>query len=73
MSEVPSLDYFETITECKLLKISKPDFDFLLEETDFWADFIRTVTNEHLTHKLERTKDFQILSAKKRYLKFIKR
>ena len=71
MSETPSLDYYETITDCKLVKISKPDFDLLLENTTFWSAFVNSVTNEHLNCKLERVKDFQILTAKERYLKFI--
>ena len=71
ISETPSLDYYETITDCKLVKISKPDFDLLQESTTFWSEFVKTVTNEHLSCKLERVKDFQILTAKERYLKFI--
>ena len=71
MGEIPSLDYYETITDCKLLKISKPDFEFLEKNTTFWNDFVKTVTNEHLSCKLERVKDFQTLSAKERYLKFV--
>lgn len=71
MSETPSLDYYETITDCKLVKISKPDFELLDENTNFWGDFVKMVTNEHLGCKLERVKDFQVLTAKERYLKFI--
>ena len=71
MSETPSIDYYETITDCKLVKISKPDFDLLQENTAFWNDFVKTVTNQHLSCKLERVKDFQVLTAKERYLKFI--
>ena len=71
MSETPSLDYYETITDCKLLKISKPDFELLQENTTFWSEFVKIVTNEHLSGKLGRVKDFQVLTAKERYLKFI--
>ena len=71
MTETPSLDYYETITESRVLKISKPDFDILQKETKFWAILVKEVTNEHLSCKLERVKDFQILSAKERYLKFV--
>ncbi len=71
MTETPSLDYYETITDCSLIKISKPDFDILQKETEFWAIFVKEVTNEHLSYKLERVKDFQILTAKERYLKFV--
>lgn len=71
MTETPSLDYYETITDCSIIKISKPDFDILQKETKFWAIFVKEVTNEHLSCKLERVKDFQILTAKERYLKFV--
>jgi hypothetical protein len=71
MTETPSLDYFETITNCRFLKISKPNFDILQNETEFWAILVKEITNEHLNCKLERVQDFQILSAKKRYLKFV--
>lgn len=71
MTETPSLDYYETITDCSLIKISKPDFDILQNETKFWSLFVKEVTNEHLSCKLERVKDFQILTAKERYLKFV--
>ena len=71
MTETPSLDYYETVTACKLIKIAKPDFDILQNETKFWAVFIKEVTNEHLNCKLERVKDFQILTAKERYIKFV--
>jgi CRP-like cAMP-binding protein len=71
MSETSSLDYYETVTKSKLLKISKPDFDILQNETKFWAILVKEITNEHLSCKLERVKDFQILTAKERYLKFL--
>ena len=71
MHQTPSVDNFETITDCKLLKVSKPDFDVLRQSGDFWTNYVEIVTNEHLNRKLERAQDFQILSAKERYQKFI--
>lgn len=71
VTEIPSLDYYETITDCSVIKISKPDFDILQNETKFWSILVKAVTNEHLSCKLERVKDFQILTAKERYLKFV--
>ncbi len=71
MTETPSFDYYETITESRVLKISKYNFDILQKETKFWTIFTKEVTNEHLSCKLERVKDFQILTAKERYLKFV--
>ncbi|WP_055443394.1 Crp/Fnr family transcriptional regulator [Lacinutrix himadriensis] len=72
MSETAAPDYYETVTNCTLLKISKPDYELLQSNSSFWSNFIKTVTNEHLNCKVERVKDFQILTAKERYLKFIK-
>ena len=71
MNETPSLDYYETITDCKLLKLSKVDYDFLQNETSFWETFVKTVTSEHLNCKLNRVRDFQTLTAKERYVKFV--
>ena len=68
----PSLDNFETITNCKLLKISKPGLDLLRNHSTKWNTIIESITNEHLNCKMERVRDFQTLSAKERYLKFIK-
>ena len=71
MNETPSPDYFETVTNCKILKISKPDLDLLRNYSTKWNTIIESITNEHLNCKMERVRDFQILSAKERYLKFI--
>ncbi|GGD16666.1 Crp/Fnr family transcriptional regulator [Hyunsoonleella pacifica] len=72
MNETPTLDYFETITDCKVIKISKSGFDTLQRETKFWDILVKEVTKNHLSCKQERVKDFQTLTAKERYLKFLK-
>lgn len=72
MNETPSPDNFETITDSKLLKISKPDLEILRTHSTKWNKIIETITNEHLNCKIERVRDFQMLTAKERYLKFIK-
>ena len=71
MSETISADNFETVTDCQVVKIAKSDFDYLQANTTFWGEFVKTVTNEHLKCKSERVQDFQVLTAKERYLKFI--
>lgn len=71
ISELPSLDYLETITDCKILKISKANFDILHTKTDFFKILVKDITADHLKCKLERVKDFQTLTAKASYLKFI--
>ena len=72
MHQTPSVGSFETITECELVRISKPDFDILKQSGEFWPNYVEIVTNEHMNVKLQRAKDFQTLTAKERYLKFIK-
>lgn len=71
-SETPSLDYFETVTDCKLLKISKSNFTHLMHATTFWSRLVKDITETHLSCKIERTRDFQTLTAKERYTKFLK-
>ncbi|WP_109830054.1 Crp/Fnr family transcriptional regulator [Reichenbachiella versicolor] len=71
MTETGSLDFYETITDCKMLKISKADCDYLNKETEFWSILVKKVTNEHLSCKMERVKDFQTLTARERYIKFL--
>ena len=72
INDSASMDFFETITDCELYKISKTDFDLLRKTEPKWVGFIETVTNENLQCKMERLNDFQTLSAKERYLKFLK-
>ena len=71
MTETPSLDYFETITDCKLVKISKPDFDYLQQALPLWKKLVNDITNEYLNCKVKRVQDFQVLTAKERYIKFV--
>ncbi len=70
--ETPSSDSFETITACMLFRISKTDFDLLKQSANKWNELIDDVKNENLRCKMERVNDFQTLSAKERYLKFVK-
>ncbi|WP_027421384.1 Crp/Fnr family transcriptional regulator [Crocinitomix catalasitica] len=70
MNEIPAQDYFETITDCELLKITKSDLDALRNYSGKWNAVIEGILNEHLNCKMERVRDFQTLTAKERYLKF---
>ena len=71
MQETPSLNAFETVTKCKMYKITKTEFDTWKNTTNKWNEFIQEVINEHLNCKMERVREFQTLSAKERYLNFI--
>ena len=72
-AQTESTDYFETVTDCTLYKISKSDFDLLKQSGSKWSAFIESATNETIRCKMQRLNDFQTLTAKERYLKFMDR
>jgi len=72
MTEAPSLYCFEAITDIEYYKITKLDLELLKSYDTQWTNFITNVINEHLICKMDRVKDFQTLTAKERYLKFLK-
>jgi CRP-like cAMP-binding protein len=72
MTEAPSLDCVEAITDIEYYKITKLDLELLKSHHAQWGTFIETIINESLLCKMNRIKDFQVLTAKERYLKFLK-
>ncbi len=62
----------ETITECQLLRISKPDYDTLMNKSAFWKDYGMYVLQESVVYNEDRSKDLATLSAEQRYLKLMK-
>lgn len=68
----PSLENVQTITTCEVVKISKPDFDLLINTDSKWQHFFNQLSNETLLCKMERINDFQTLTARQRYEKFIR-
>ncbi len=68
-----SNDFFETVTDCKLLRVSREDFNRLRTSSDKWGGIIEAIRNENLRCKMERVNDFQTLNATERYLKFLNR
>ena len=73
LGETPSLSCFETITNCRLFKIAKPDYELLRSSSGKWSAFAEDAMHQHLACKMERVQDFQTLTAKERYLKFLDR
>ena len=61
----------EAITDCKLLYISKADYDILMNKSSFWKDYGLMVLQESVTYNEERSKDLATLSAEQRYLKLM--
>ena len=72
MDGLPALDYFESLTNCKILKISKTNFETLSKLNPQWDNFAKGIISTNLKCKMERIEDFQVLTAKDRYLKFLK-
>ena len=72
-SETISFNSFETVTCSKLFRIAKPNFELLRSSSTKWNTFAENIITEHFTCKMERVRDFQTLTAKERYLKFIDR
>lgn len=70
-NQKPSTVFLETITHCKIAAIKKQDLDFLVKEIPSFSLLVQEVTSLHLSCKMERVKDFQTLSAKQRYEKFM--
>ena len=71
-TDAPSLYCFEAITDIEYCKITKLDLELLKSYDTKWRNFIESIINEHLICKMDRVKDFQTLTAKERYLKFLK-
>lgn len=71
MQETLAPDNFESITDCEVYKVSKPDFLLWKSVSDKWNSFIQEIVNDHLSCKLQRVKDFQTLTATERYIKFV--
>ena len=67
----PSIEFLQSITSCTIAAINKKDLDFLVEKIPSFGLLVQEVTNLHLSCKIDRVKDFQTLSAKQRYEKFM--
>lgn len=71
MNKTPSTEYYDTITNCVFYRIHRTEFIYLRENTTFWCKLVEKITNINFNNKLERVNDFQLLTAKERYLKFM--
>ncbi|MES2652726.1 MAG: Crp/Fnr family transcriptional regulator [Bacteroidota bacterium] len=61
----------ECITECKLLRITKIDLDFLIQNSLAFKDFSIWVFQQSITYNENRSKDLATLTAEQRYKKLI--
>lgn len=61
----------ECITDCELLRITKPDFDALMQKSITWKNYSVFVLADSMTYNENRAKDLATLTAEQRYLKLI--
>ena len=61
----------QAVTECNLLRITKLDYDVLMEKSPFWKNYGMEVLQDAMSYNEERSKDLMTLSAEQRYSKLI--
>ncbi len=66
-NQTKSTENVECITECELLRITKVDLDFLIQNSLAFKDFSIWVFQQSLTYNENRSKELAILSAELRY------
>lgn len=62
----------QTITECKLLKINRANYEILINESPFWKNYAMHVLHESITYNEQRSKKLATLTAEQRYKDLIK-
>jgi len=70
-SQCKSDENLECITECELLRITKPDLDLLMQQSPVFKDFSFLIFQQSLSYNEQRAKELATLTAEKRYLKLM--
>lgn len=70
-SHSKSDENLECITECELLRITKPDLDLLMQQSSVFKDFSFLIFQQSLSYNEQRAKELATLTAEKRYLKLM--
>ncbi|ANF49144.1 cyclic nucleotide-binding protein [Chryseobacterium glaciei] len=68
-SQTKSIENVECITACELLRITKIDLDFLIQNSLAFKDFSIWVFQQSITYNENRSKDLATLTAEQRYKK----
>jgi CRP-like cAMP-binding protein len=71
INQTKSNENVECITECELLRITKIDLDFLIQNSLAFKDFSIWVFQQSITYNENRSKDLAALPAEQRYKKLI--
>jgi CRP-like cAMP-binding protein len=72
MNRTVSNENIECITECELLKVNRADVDILYQKGISIKDYTMMILQKFLDEEKKRRKEMSTLSAKKRYVNFMK-
>ncbi|MBB6272306.1 CRP-like cAMP-binding protein [Pedobacter cryoconitis] len=69
--EVPSAEYIEAVTDCKLLVFSKEGFEDLSNTITGWSDIFLKITSYVMENKMKASSNMLVQDAHTRYLHFL--
>lgn len=73
LKNVPSTEYIQAATHCKLLVFSNQDWKEISDTIVGWESIIQKITNKSLAQKLERVSPLVSQDATTRYLEFMEK
>lgn len=73
LKNVPSTEYIQAATDCKLLVFSNQDWKEISDTIIDWENIIQKVTNKALARKLERVSPLVSQDATTRYVEFMEK
>lgn len=73
LKNVPSTEYIQAATPCRLLVFSNQDWQEISDTIIDWKNIIRKITNKSLAQKLERVSPLVSQDATTRYLEFMEK
>jgi len=73
LRNVPSTEYIQAATDCKLLTFSNQDWKEISDTILGWDTIIQKITTKSLAQKLERVSPLVSQDATTRYLEFMKK
>ncbi|MBV8325151.1 Crp/Fnr family transcriptional regulator [Chryseobacterium sp.] len=73
LKNVPSTEYIQAATPCRLLVFSNQDWKEISDTIIDWENIIQKITNKSLARKLERVSPLVSQDATTRYLEFMEK
>jgi len=71
--KIPMTSYVETVTDCKLIKISRSAFEVFAREIPCWNELVFKIINRGMHDKVNRISAMLAETARARYLNFMER